>query len=187
MKLPLASLKMHDMHLSPEKFVSHHGHAPTDETTLDEWWAVYPNLHDRLCIVRRFILLHRRAIDHLIGEAMIKVSVLCVEAIVKRFSHNRFHYALSLLRADKHDLDEICRHEQELIKWSEIIEDDVQLQSAISSVAYALACPEDHAITTSFVIRDAQCCAESAFDAGIDLSEAIVCLDQQLKDLRILT
>ena len=186
MKVPLSCLVRHDMNLSPEKFVSHHGHAPTDESTLDEWWAVYPNLHDRLCIVRRFVLLHHRAIDHLIGEAMIKVSVLCVEAIVKRFSHNRLHRALSMLRLYQPDLDQMDKYEHELIKWHESIEDDEPLQSAISSVTYALACPQDAVIATGLAVRDAQCCAETASMAGIDLSEASTCLDQQLKDLGIL-
>ncbi len=187
MKFPLSSLKMHDMNLSPEKFASHHGHAPTDESTLDEWWAVYPNLHDRLCIMRRFILLHRRAIDHLIGEAMIKVSVLCVEAIVKQVSHDRLHRALSLLRADKHNLDQLDKYEHELMEWRDGIDDNEQLQLSVAAVKWALACPQDHVIATSFCIRDAQVCAELAFDAGIDLSEASSCLDQQLKDLGILT
>lgn len=186
MKVPLASLEMHDMNLSPEKFVSHHGHAPTDESTLDEWWAVYPNLHDRLCIVRRFILLHHRSIDHLIGEAMIKVSVLCVEAIVKRFSHNRLHRALSLLRADKHDLDQLEECENKLHEWSEIIEDDEPLQLVVGAVACALACPQDHVVATSFAIRDTDVCATLAFKANIDLSEASACLDRELKNLGIL-
>lgn len=186
MKVPLDSLKMHNMDLSPEKFVLHHGHAPTDESTLDEWWAVYPNLHDRLRIVRRFILLHRRSIDHLIGEAMIKVSVLCVEAIVKRFSHDRLHQALSLLHADKHDLDQMEECENKLHEWSEIIEDDEPLQLVVGAVACALACPQDHVVATSFAIRDADICATLAFKAGIDLSEATACLDCELKNLGIL-
>lgn len=186
MKVPLDSLKMHNMDLSPEKFVLHHGHAPTDESTLDEWWAVYPNLHDRLRIVRRFILLHRRSIDHLISEAMIKVSVLCVEAIVKQFSHDRLHQALSLLHADKHDLDQMEECENKLNEWSEAIDDNDSLQLVVSAVACALACPQDHVVATSFAIRDAQICAELAFDAGIDLSEATVCLDRELKNLGIL-
>ncbi len=187
MKFPLSSLKMHDMNLSPEKFASHHGHAPTDESTLDEWWAVYPNLHDRLRIVRRFILLHRRSIDHLIGEAMIKVSVLCVEAIVKRFSHDRLHHALSMLREYEYDLDQLEEYKHELTEWADKIDDNEQLKSSTWAVIYALACSQNDAIATSLSVHDAQCCAESAFDLGIDLSEASACLDQQLKDLGILT